>query len=122
MDWADMEWVHRARSMGYVSYCIPNVVMNHCIGDSVVTILGRDVHLHSDVRNYYMIRNAVYLYRLKTMGLRWKINFAPRIPCYLVLYPLLSKKKLYNLRFVLRAIWDGMRANMGKLPNVMDQR
>ncbi|HEY1804592.1 MAG TPA: glycosyltransferase family 2 protein [Terracidiphilus sp.] len=122
IDWVDIEWCMRARSKGYISYYAPNAVMKHSVGDSVVTVLGRDVHLHNDLRNYYMLRNAVYLFRLKSMGWRWKINFAPRIPCYLVLYPLLSKRKMWNLRLVLKALSDGMRGRLGKLQQVAEQR
>jgi rhamnosyltransferase len=115
IDWVDVEWVLRARSMGYKSYYIPNVVMRHNVGDSIVVILGRDVHVHSDLRNYYMLRNAIYLFRLKSVGWKWKAAFAPRIPCYLVLYPFLSNNRIANLRFVLRALWDGLRGNIGRL-------
>jgi rhamnosyltransferase len=121
IDWVDIEWGMRARSMGFKSYYIPSVVMKHSVGDSVVIILGRDVHLHNDLRNYYMLRNAIYLFRLKSMGWRWKINFVPRIPCYLLLYPMLSTNKAQNLRFVFRALWDGMRGRMGKFGQTADQ-
>jgi rhamnosyltransferase len=114
IDWVDIEWGMRARSVGYKSYYAPNVVMKHSVGDSVVTVLGRDVHVHNDLRNYYMLRNAIYLYRLKSMGWRWKINFIPRIPCYLVLYPILSKHKILNLRYLIRGIWDGARGRLGQ--------
>jgi len=115
IDWVDIEWGMRARSMGYESYYIPSVVMKHSVGDSVATVYGRDIHLHNDLRNYYMLRNAVYLCRLKSMGWRWKINFAPRIPCYLVLYPFLSGSKLKNFKMLLRAIWDGLIGRLGRL-------
>ncbi len=122
MDWGDIEWHLRARSMGYKSYYVPCAVMNHSVGDSVVRILGRDVHLHSDVRNYYMLRNAMYLFRLKSVGLKWKINFAPKIPCYLLLYPIFSKHRLQNLRLILMAFRDGLLGRLGKLQNVAEQR
>ncbi len=108
IDWVDIEWCMRARSMGYLSYYVPSVVMKHSVGDSVVSVLGKEIHLHNDLRNYYMIRNAIYLFRLKSMGWRWKIDFAPRIPCYTVLYPMLSKYRMHNLRLVFRAVCDGI--------------
>jgi rhamnosyltransferase len=115
IDWVDIEWGMRARSMGYNSYYIPSAVMKHSVGDSVVTIFGRDVHLHNDIRNYYMLRNAIYLFRFKSMGWRWKINFAPRIPCYLALYPILSNSKLKNFKIILRAVRDGIFGRLGRL-------
>ena len=117
IDWVDIEWCMRAKRMKYMSYYMPSVVMKHSVGDSVVTILGRDVHLHNDLRNYYMLRNAIYLFRLKSVGRKWKINFLPRIPCYVVLYPLLSTHKIQNVRFVARALLDGILGRLGPLGN-----
>ncbi|MGH9561898.1 MAG: glycosyltransferase family 2 protein [Terracidiphilus sp.] len=121
IDWVDIEWCMRARSQGFHSYYAPNVAMKHSVGDSIVTVLGRDVHLHNDLRNYYMIRNAIYLYRLKSMGWKWKINFAPRIPCYIVLYPILSRHKLQNFQYVVRALWDGICGHMGRFHRMEDR-
>jgi rhamnosyltransferase len=115
IDWVDVEWGLRARSMGFRSYHVPDVLMTHNVGDAVVTILGRDVHVHNSVRNYYMLRNAIYLFRLKTMGWRWKITFAPRVPCYLFLYPFLADDRLRNVRCVLRALGDGISGHMGEM-------
>jgi rhamnosyltransferase len=122
IDWGDIEWNLRARSMAYKSYYIPCAVMSHDVGDLIVRILGRDVHVHTDLRNYYMLRNAIFLFRVRTMGWRWKINFVPKIPCYLILYPLLSRHRLMNVRLLLRAMRDGICGNMGKLENVSEPR
>ena len=115
IDWVDVEWGLRARSMGYRSYHIPDALMAHNVGDAVVSILGRDIHVHSDLRNYYMLRNALYLFRMKTMGWRWKITFAPRIPCYFVLYPILSANKCQNIKMVWRALFDGISGHLGPI-------
>jgi rhamnosyltransferase len=115
IDWVDVEWGLRARSMGFRSYHIPEAVMKHNVGDAVVSILGRDIHVHSDVRNYYMLRNALYLFRIKTMGWRWKTTFAPRLPCYLLLYPFLADHRRRNLQFVVRALKDGLTGRLGEM-------
>ena len=70
IDWVDIEWALRARSLGYISYYVPNAVMIHSVGDAVFVVLGRDIHTHDDVRNYYMLRNVTYLMRLRSMGWR----------------------------------------------------
>lgn len=115
IDWVDTEWALRARSLGYKSYYVPEAVMMHNVGDSVIRVLGRDLHIHNDIRNYYLIRNAIYLMRLKSMGLKWKITFFPRIPFYLVLYPLLSANKLRNASMLVKGVYDGIRGKMGPL-------
>lgn len=115
IDWVDIEWALRARSFGYKSYYVPNAVMVHSVGDAVIQVLGRDVHLHSDFRNYYLLRNATYLMGVRSMGWRWKLTFLPRIPCYLVLYPCLSRSKFKNAKLLLRAFMDGVCGRLGPL-------
>lgn len=115
IDWVDNEWGLRARSMGLRCYVVPEARMGHSIGDGAVSLLWRQIHLHTDARNYYLLRNAIYLMRMKSMGLQWKLCFMPRLPCYLVLYPLLSKHKWVNIRLVLKAILDGVHGHLGPL-------
>ena len=67
IDWVDIEWCLRAESQGLESYIVPSAIMMHSIGDDTVRVLGRDINLHSDLRNYYMVRNATYLLRVSTM-------------------------------------------------------
>ena len=73
------------------------------------------MHLHTETRNYYLLRNAIYLMRVRTMGLRWKLSFLPRLPLYLVIYPLLAKHKSRHFATLLRALLDGMHGRLGRL-------
>ena len=115
IDWVDNEWGLRARNMGLRCYVVPEARMTHRVGDGVVSILGKPVHLHTETRNYYLLRNAIYLMRARTMGLRWKLSFLPRLPFYLVIYPLLAKHKLRHFATLLRALLDGMHGRLGRL-------
>ncbi len=115
IDWVDNEWGLRARNMGLRCYIVPEARMTHRVGDGVVSLLGKPVHLHTETRNYYLLRNAIYLMRVRTMGIRWKISFLPRLPLYLVIYPLLAKHKLRHFATLLRALLDGMQGRLGRL-------
>lgn len=115
IDWVDNEWGLRARNMGLRCYVVPEARMTHRVGDGVVSIFGKPVHLHTETRNYYLLRNAIYLMRVRTMGLRWKLSFLPRLPLYLVIYPLLAKHKLRHFATLLRALLDGMHGRLGRL-------
>lgn len=115
IDWVDNEWGLRARNMGLRCYVVPEARMTHCVGDGVVSLLGKPVHLHTETRNYYMLRNAIYLMRVRTMGLRWKFSFLPRLPLYLVIYPFLAEHKLRHFATLLRALSDGMHGRLGRL-------
>jgi rhamnosyltransferase len=115
IDFVDTEWGLRARSRGYKSYCVPHCVMRHSIGDAAVRVFGKDVFVHGDARNYYRLRNAIFLLRIKTMGWGWRTYMAVRIPYYFLLFPWLSKNKMKNMRLVLKALMDGLTARLGHI-------
>jgi rhamnosyltransferase len=115
IDWVDNEWGLRARSMGLLSYVVPQARMVHSIGDGVVNLLWKQMHLHTETRNYYLLRNAIYLMRVSSMGIRWKLSFLPRLPLYLAIYPLLAKNKLRHFATLFRAVCDGFSGRLGSV-------
>jgi rhamnosyltransferase len=123
IDFVDTEWALRARSQGFKSYCVPNAVMMHSVGDSATKVFGKSVYLHSDLRKYYRLRNALYLLRLPSMGWPWRSYILRWIPYYFLLNLWLSKNKLRDARLPLRAVWDGLLGRLGPLrecPRVPD--
>ena len=114
IDWVDIEWGLRARSIGYKIYIIPNAVMKHCIGDSSVFVAGRHRNLHAHVRNYYIVRNATFLLRKKYMGWKWRIAVLFKIPQYVLFYAWHSHPRLKNLKSLCGAVIDGLRGKLGK--------
>jgi rhamnosyltransferase len=115
IDHVDTEWALRARFAGYNSYIVPNAVLMHRLGDAVTNILGKDIHLHSDIRHYYQLRNEVYLAHLKTMGWRWRAYTLTRIPYHFLLYFAFSENRLRASSFLLKAILDGILGKLGPL-------
>lgn len=118
IDWVDIEWCMRAQYSGYTSYIIPDAVMRHSIGDGNVRILGKDINLHSDLRNYYMIRNATYLLRLKSMR-RWRVVTAIKVAKYILFYSLYSAHRWKTTTLLLRAFADGVTGRLGKFTQNM---
>jgi rhamnosyltransferase len=114
IDWVDIEWGERCSHHGHGSYVVPYIVMKHSIGDGFVSVLGRKINLHSDFRNYFIVRNAVYLLRSNHIRKRLKLSFIIKVPQYIVFYSLVSKRKCYSLTLLMRAAFDGMVGNMGK--------
>lgn len=115
IDWVDIEWSLRAGRKQYVHFMIPKTVMNHTIGDDFVDIGVKKVNIHSDIRKYYIIRNACYLLCDSKMSLKWRINTACKIPAYLLIYLLSSKSKIGLLKLLLRASADGFAKRLGKM-------
>jgi rhamnosyltransferase len=116
IDWVDIEWGLRANNFGRKHFMVPTAVMYHSIGDEFVSAGTREINLHNDVRNYYIVRNACYLLRDLSLNWRWRINILGKIPMYLVFYSLFStgKSRIKSFRLLLRACADGFRGRVGK--------
>jgi len=113
IDFVDTEWGLRARSKGYKSYCVPDAMMAHSTGDAAIKLFGKEIYVHSDLRRYYKLRNAMYLLRLPSMGWQWRGYTLRWIPYYLLLNLWTSNHKLRNARFLLKALWDGLLGRLG---------
>lgn len=110
IDWVDIEWCYRARQFGLLSYVIPSVIMNHSIGDEI----AQGISLHSDFRNYFIVRNSVYLMLYSKMPMNFKIIQFFKTPAYVLFYSYHSKKPFCALKLLLTAIKDGVIKKMGK--------
>jgi rhamnosyltransferase len=115
IDWVDIEWGLRARRAGSKCYLVPSTVMKHSIGDTSVHVVGKDINLHNDTRNYYIVRNATYLLRLKSMGWRWRSITVLKIPLYVSFYSWHSHNMLSSFLSLCKAVSDGLRGKVGRL-------
>ena len=114
IDWVDIEWCERASLLGYHSYLTPSVKMKHSIGDEFAIFFGRKINLHSDFRNYFIVRNAVYLAFWSKLRYQSRFQFIRKVPYYLVCYSLMSKSKFQSVQLLCGAIKDGVCRNMNK--------
>jgi rhamnosyltransferase len=115
IDWVDIEWGLRARRAGSKCYLVPDAVMKHSIGDTYVHLIGKNINLHNDTRNYYIVRNAVYLLRLKSMGWRWRLITVLKIPLYVCFYSWHSSNMWNSFLILCKALSDGVRGRVGRL-------
>lgn len=114
IDLVDIEWGLRAKAKGYRSYIVPSAVIMHSVGDRAVHVFGRNIYLHNDTRNYYRIRNGVYLLRVRHMGLHWRVSTTLRIPKDVLVYSVLSSHRTRTLALLCRACLDGLRGKSGR--------
>lgn len=115
IDYIDIEWCFRAASQGFRSYCIKTAHIQHALGDQRRVFLGREVSVHSAVRQYYMFRNVLALSRLRTVPLRFRVvetlYFMSRAPAFFWLSGCSAK----HLRHMLLGIAHGLTGRMGPL-------
>lgn len=114
IDYVDIEWGLRASSFGYDSYGVFSAIMQHNLGDSHVSVLGRSIPLHSSLRHYYMVRNAFWLYKQSYIPLRWKIVDGKILMKRALLYCIYSKPFSEHFYMMLKGGYDGLRSKLGK--------
>ncbi len=114
IDWVDIEWGMRAKQYGYASYVAPRVMMRHSIGDEYVNFGTKNINLHTDFRNYFIVRNSIYLSVHSKLSLSFKLIQLGKVPLYIVFYSYYSKRRLYSLGLLTKAVIDGIFKNMGK--------
>lgn len=116
IDWVDIEWGLRANNYGYRHYIAPSVIMLHSIGDRFVSIGRKNINIHSDLRNYYIVRNACHLLLDGKIMWQWRLSIILKIPKYVIFYTFTSQStnKLQVFRYLIRACFHGFSGKLGK--------
>lgn len=115
IDLVDVEWCFRARTAGYRSYLSPTAAVEHRLGSGTVQIGPREVAVHVPVRNYYWVRNALWLARQPYTPLAWRIYFTSRSLAFLATYTTLVDKRMLRLQLMIRGIRDSLASRLGPL-------
>lgn len=113
IDLVDVEWGLRAKFHGYQSYQCFAHIMTHTLGNAHQKILWKNVVLHNPIRNYYSIRNSIFLTKRHYIGRAWKIHYLKRVFLYFISFGFFSSQKWLRIRFMMRGIWDGILSRGG---------
>lgn len=119
IDYIDVEWCLRARSLGYKVYISPKAVMKHTIGDNRVSIFGRTISVHSPLRRYYLVRNSFYMIRLDYIPVGYKIRELVFNLIRTCVSLVLSDDKKKVLHYTLNAIKDGVNKKFGPCEKII---
>ena len=115
IEYVDVEWCLRASQLGYLSFGVCDAFMEHDLGDSRISYMGKSIPLHSPLRHYFLFRNAVWLYRKDYLPLQWKVSDALRLFLKYGFYSLYGKPRLAHLRMMSKGIWHGLNGRVGQL-------
>jgi rhamnosyltransferase len=115
VDFVDMEWCMRARSLGYQSYGVCDAVLHHSLGESPRSLLGRKVAHHSPLRSYYFVRNAVWLMRQGCVPLAWKLAVGRQLTLRYLFYGFTVAPRLAYVRMMTLGVLHGLRGRLGRL-------
>ena len=123
IDWVDVEWGQRAQKRGYQNFVLPTVAMRHSIGDDFVRLGKKVINLHSDLRNFYIVRNAAYLVLHYRFQLAWQITVLLKLPIYIFFFTLHAKgPKIVAFKVLVRAFVLGLMGKLGPAPNHLFSR
>lgn len=114
IDWVDNEWCWRAGSLGYILLAVPSVKIMHTLGDCTVTVFGKNFVKRGAVRNYYIIRNALYLVFHSHIPSAAKIYLAKKTFHHTIFSFLASNNRLAEISSLAKAWVHGLRAKLGK--------
>ncbi len=114
IDYVDIEWSLRARHAGLKLYAVGNAVLYHSIGDNYRRFMGKQVPIHSPLRNYYLMRNGVFLQKLPTISLAWKLSDAFQLVKKFIFFGFFLPERRQRIRMMLRGLRDGLRGKLGR--------
>lgn len=115
IDLVDVHWCLKARSVGFEAYISPTARVDHHLGNRVVRLAHRTVAVHSPFRNYYWVRNALWLARQPYTPLAWRLYFWLRILGFLAAYSTAVDQRFLRLKLMKRGVWDGLKGRLGPL-------
>lgn len=117
IDHVDLEWGLRALKAGWRLIAVPSKHLEHSLGDEVVQLPGRaqPVHVHSPIRNYYILRNTLHMVRSGLMPPKWRIRYTWWAMKYMAFNGLLADRLPDRRKMMWHALKDGYRHRLGKI-------
>lgn len=118
IDHVDLEWGVRARRAGWTLRVVVGASLTHHLGDDTrpVPWRSRAVHVQAPVRNYYMVRNTVWLIRGDLVPPRWRRGYAWWVARYIGYYVVAVAPRPLRARLIAAGLRDGLRGRLGKRP------
>ncbi|NMG72321.1 glycosyltransferase family 2 protein [Parazoarcus communis] len=113
IDYVDIEWGLRAAHHGYQSFGVCSAGMRHDLGETPVRFLGRQIPMHSPLRHYYHVRNAIWLYRQTWPRRDWKLADGWRLLLKYGFYSVFGKPWWKHWQMMSLGVWHGLTGRMG---------
>jgi rhamnosyltransferase len=115
IDYVDIEWGLRAKTLGFQTFGVCGAMMAHDLGDEPIEFFGKRYPLHSPLRHYYHFRNAVWMYRRGWLPIQWRLVDGWRLLLKLGFYTLFAKPRLQHLKMMTKGVVHGLIGRMGRL-------
>ena len=113
IDYVDTEWGLRAGQLGWSCHGVCAARLEHPLGDEPLAVAGATLSRHSPERNYYIVRNMVWLARASALPRQWKWAEGLRSLGRAGAMVLLAPPRGQRLRAMWRGLRDGLRGRLG---------
>ncbi len=120
IDQVDIEWSHRATSMGYLLIGTGRSLLIHNMGDECLRIWyfgWRNFNGYNPLRLYYRFRNYILLLKAPYINLRWKIRSAVYFAVIFYAQIIFSSDRYLSFKAILSGIFDGFCGKTGSIGN-----
>lgn len=118
IDHVDTEWCFRAKAKGYILLGVPSAEMQHSLGDRVINVWffgWRHVAYHSPLRDYYMFRNTLLMFRDVKMSFTWRFYLLWRLVKFLSYFLIFAPQRRQRFYCMALAIAHGFLGKSGKV-------
>lgn len=115
IDYVDIEWGLRAKACGFQSFGACGAYMHHSLGDTPQRFFGKNIPVHSPLRHYYHVRNAILLYKEDWVPWNWKVVDGWRLFLKFVYYSLMTKPRFRHFLYMSKGIVDGVLGRSGAM-------
>ena len=115
VDNVDLEWCFRAKRLGFDLYGVPEAVILHRLGENIrrIPFSKRFVLIHAPIRQYYIMRNRLWLYRRSYVPFYWKVYDFPRLVFKVIFYLLMVKPVKEYAKMMFRGAVHGIFSRLG---------
>ena len=113
IDWVDVELCGRARLAGYTLLMDGDAVLRHRIGNRSQAVLGRHFHVHAPFRHYFVLRNALIIWRDKRFPQGWRTHHMLYALRVILANLLFAPQRMSRLQCVVRGLFDGCAGRTG---------
>jgi rhamnosyltransferase len=120
IDHVETDWCFRASDRGFELFGTKSVVLEHRMGDDVLSVrlAGKTTTLpyRSPHRHRYLMRNSVQMLRRSYIPLVWKAYCVVKIVVTFVLFGFFAENNAEQRRAIVGGIADGIRGGSGVIP------
>ena len=117
IDYVDTEWCYRIRALfGAETFLVPGARIFHQVGDSSLglgRLRKRPLLVHRPLRQYFQLRNALWMLRLAYIPWLTRIRMAGRCLARVTVLSMCVAPRRVRVKYVVCAFIDGMRGQSG---------